>query len=98
MKEPKMRIGNTSAGILLAAFMLFLILAGCATTGGGSGNKAAALKQQQVDSAAIGSGTYNVLRFVTYGPYSQQLYGYFLYGDGIEVSVSGRIPGRLSAR
>ena len=92
MKELKVRKGKGSAGVLLAALMIFAI-SGCATTGGVGGSSAAALAQQHVDRVALGSRTYNTLRFVTYGPYPQQLYGYFLYGDGVEVSVSGRITG-----
>ncbi len=78
----------TAAAALLAAFLL----AGCATTGGGSGP--AALILRQVDATAPGSRSFNVIRVETYGPYVQQLYGYFLYRDGITVSVGGRITGK----
>jgi len=55
------------------------------------------LKWNQVNSAELmkteaGKQAYNTIRFATYGPKAQQLYGYFLYKDGIEVQPEQGIP------
>jgi len=55
------------------------------------------LKWNQVSSAELmkteaGKQAYNTVRFATYGPKAQQLYGYFLYKDGIEVQSEQGIP------
>jgi hypothetical protein len=55
------------------------------------------LKWNQVDAGALmksdaGKQAYNTIRFSTYGPKAQQLFGYFLYKDGIEVDMGGGIP------
>ena len=84
-----MKRGLTRA---MASALILLALAGCATTGGGSGP--AALMLRQVDASAPGSQSFNVIRVETFGPHVQQLYGYFLYGDGITVNVTGRLTGR----
>ena len=52
------------------------------------------LKWNQVDSAAMmksdaGKNTFNVIRFETFGPVAEQVFGYFLYKDGIEVVTNG---------
>jgi hypothetical protein len=78
-----------ATGALVAA-LLFLSLAGCATTGGGSSK---ALNWQQVDQSAFGSRQFNTMGLQTFGPNVRALYGYVLYGDGVTVSVSGRITG-----
>jgi hypothetical protein len=72
--------------------LVFLSLAGCATTGG-SGGSTQALDWKQVDPSAFGSRQFNTIGMQTYGPNDRQLYGYVLYGDGVTVSVSGRITG-----
>ena len=50
-----------------------------------------------VDVAALmrsdaGNQKFNVVRFQTYGPVSEQIFGYFLYRDGIEVVTGGGTP------
>ncbi len=76
----------------LVTALLFLSLTGCATTGG-SGGSTQALDWKQVDPSAFGSRQFNTIGMQTYGPNTRQLYGYVLYGDGVTVSVSGRITG-----
>jgi hypothetical protein len=85
-----MKTAWMTAGALAAALAI-LLLAGCATTGGGS---ATALTARQVDSAALGSQRLDAIRVETFGPNIQQLFGYFLYRDGITVNVTGRITGK----
>ncbi len=75
--------------VCLMAALAILALAGCATMGAGS----KALEWQQVNSAALGNERFNAIRVKTFGPYVQQLYGYFLYTDGTTVSVSGQMTG-----
>ena len=84
-----MKRGLTMA---MATALILLVLAGCATTGGGSGPSALTLRQ--VDASAFGSQTPNVVRVETFGPTMQQLFGYFLYRDGMTVSTYGRLTGR----
>jgi hypothetical protein len=43
-------------------------------------------------NSEAGKQAYNTIRFETYGPKAQQLFGYFLYKDGIEVDMGGGIP------
>ncbi len=55
------------------------------------------LKWNPVDPAAWVSGDpgkqpMNTIRFETYGPYAEQLFGYFLYKDGIDLVTGGGIP------
>ena len=76
---------GTTMGILC-----ILLAAGCATAD-------SYLKWRQVDAGALmkseaGKQAYNTIRFETYGPKVQQLFGYFLYKDGIEVDMGGGIP------
>jgi hypothetical protein len=52
------------------------------------------LKWNEVDTAALmksdaGKHKFNVVRFQTSGPVAEQVFGYFLYGDGIEVVTGG---------
>jgi hypothetical protein len=65
------------------------------------------LKWNQVDSAAMmksdaGMQKLNTVRFETFGPDAEQLFGYFLYKDGIEVITGEGIPqtrlGKLTLR
>jgi hypothetical protein len=79
------RIARAAVGILC-----ILLAAGCAPT-------SSYLKWNQVDAGVLmnseaGKQTYNTIRFETYGPKAQQLFGYFLYKDGIEVDMGGGIP------
>jgi hypothetical protein len=79
------RIARAAVGILC-----ILLAAGCAPT-------SSYLKWNQVDAGVLmnseaGKQAYNTIRFETYGPKAQQLFGYFLYKDGIEVDMGGGIP------
>ena len=76
-----------ATGALVAA-LVFLSLAGCATSGGSK-----TLDWKQVDPSAFGSRQFNTMGLQTEGPNVRALYGYVLYGDGVTVSVSGRITG-----
>ena len=76
-----------AAGALITT-LVFLSLAGCASSGGSK-----TLDWQQVDPSAFGNQQFNTLGLQTYGPNVRALYGYILYGDGVTVSVSGRITG-----
>jgi hypothetical protein len=80
-----------SSGKLTAVtiFAVMLVVVACAS--------APVLKWNQVDAGALmksdaGKQAYNTIRFSTYGPNAQQLFGYFLYKDGIEVDMGGGIP------
>lgn len=69
-------------GILVAALALGACAAGTI------------LKADEVDTAAVmkidaGQQKFNVVRFQTYGPVAEQVFGYFLYRDGIEVVTGG---------
>ena len=92
---------NPSSGKLSAVtvFAVMLVIGACA-----SGN---ILKWNQVDSAAMmksdaGMQKLNTVRFETFGPDAEQLFGYFLYKDGIEVITGEGIPqkrlGKLTLR
>jgi hypothetical protein len=74
----------------LSIFIMIFALAACAPA-------VTYLKWNQVDSGALmkseaGRQAYNTIRFATYGPKAEQLYGYFLYKDGIEVQSEQGIP------
>ena len=90
--------GTGRAGIVLTV-VLALSVAACAS--------GTILKWNQVDSAALmnserGGKKMNTIRFETFGPDAEQLFGYFLYKDGIEVITGGGIPqanlGKLTLR
>lgn len=74
----------------IVAVLCILIEAGCVST-------STYLKWKQVDAEALmkseaGKQAYNTIRFETYGPKAQQLFGYILYKDGIEVAMGEGIP------
>ena len=82
---------NPSSGKITAMMVIavMLVVGACAS--------APILKWNQVDAGALmksdaGKQAYNTIRFSTYGPKAQQLFGYFLYKDGIEVDMGGGIP------
>ncbi len=82
---------NTASGKITAVMVIavMLVVGACAS--------APILKWNQVDAGALmksdaGKQAYNTIRFSTYGPKAQQLFGYFLYKDGIEVDMGGGIP------
>ena len=77
-----------SSGMLTAVTVIAVILAVGACASG------TILKWNQVDVAALtrsdaGKQKFNVVRFQTYGPVAEQIFGYFLYRDGIEVVTGG---------
>jgi len=76
-------LGKVSIVLAVAA------LAACAT--------GTILRWNQVDAGALmqgdaGKQSYNVIRFETFGPRAEQIFGYVLYKDGIEVVTGGGIP------
>lgn len=76
------------AALMLAA-VLSLAVGACAS--------GTILKWNQVDSAALmssaqGQQKLNTIRFETFGPRAEQIFGYFLYKDGIEVVMGEGIP------
>ncbi len=76
--------------IEVIGILCILLAAGCAS-------QESYLRWNQIDAAALmkteaGKQAYNTIRFATYGPKAQQLYGYFLYKDGIEVQTEKGIP------
>ena len=90
--------GTGSATIVLIV-VLALAVSACAS--------GTILKWNQVDSAALmnserGGKKMSTIRFETFGPDAEQLFGYFLYKDGVEVITGGRIPqanlGKLTLR
>ena len=90
--------GTGSATIVLIV-VLALAVSACAS--------GTILKWNQVDSAALmnserGGKKMNTIRFETFGPDAEQLFGYFLYKDGVEVITGGGIPqanqGKLTLR
>ncbi len=67
---------------LLLTISIAVVL-GCAAT-------ATLLPWRDADTAAVMNSAaadqkWNTVRFVTAGPVTEQIYGYFLYGDGVEV-------------
>ena len=84
---PRSRV---APGVKLSMLIMIVALAACAPTG-------SYLKWSQVDAGGLmkseaGRQAYNTIRFATYGPKAEQLYGYFLYKDGIEVQSEQGIP------
>jgi hypothetical protein len=85
----KIRLESRKALTAVGILCIFLA-AGCALTG-------TLLRWNQVDASALmkseaGKQAFNTLRFQTFGPNAQQLFGYFLYKDGIQVETGGGIP------
>jgi hypothetical protein len=79
--------GRFALSLMIIA--IFTLVA-CAPTG-------TYLKWNQINAGALmkseaGKQAYNTIRFATYGPNAEQLYGYFLYRDGIEVQSEQGIP------
>ena len=87
MKGTKKPRAWLAAGTIVAV-LAFLSLAGCATSGSSK-----ALNWKQVDPSVFGSRQFNAMALQTYGANVRALYGYVLYGDGVTVSVGGRITG-----
>jgi len=85
---------------VLGAVLILFFLAGCAMMDGSAsgGNNATALELRQIDGSVIGRESLNAIRVETYGPNSQQLYGYFLYRDGLTVQVTGPMTGKRIGR
>jgi hypothetical protein len=81
---------------VLGSVLILFFLAGCATMDGSAsgGNNTTALELRQIDGSVFGRESFNVIRVETHGPNSQQLYGYFLYRDGLTVQVNGPMTGK----
>lgn len=82
-KTERSRVLKNAAPILLG---LFMALSACAA--------GAILKWNQVDNAALmrgptGNEKFNAIRVATFGPHAEQVFGYFLYRDGMEVITGG---------
>jgi len=78
--------GKMAAVAVIAAM---LVVGACAS--------GAILKWKQVDAGALiggdaGRQSFNAIRFETFGPRAEQLFGYFLYKDGIEVVAGQGYP------
>ena len=78
--------------VLLGKVSVVTVVAALAACASGS-----VLKWNQVDADALmgtgaGRQTYNAIRFETFGPRAEQIFGYFLYKDGIEVVTGEGIP------
>ncbi len=77
---------STRRGIAVILALVFVMLSGCA--------QYAILKSNPVHPAKIAGSdaankTYNALRFESFGPYMEQIYGYLLYGEGMDVVWEG---------
>ena len=75
--------------VVVTIIAVMLVIGACAS--------GTILKWNQVDSAAMmksdtGKQKLNTVRFETFGPEAEQLYGYFLYKEGIEVITGEGIP------
>ncbi|NPV03180.1 MAG: hypothetical protein HPY67_00385 [Syntrophaceae bacterium] len=86
-----------TAALTIILFLFFLLA--CAP--------GAYLKWNQVDAAALAAGPaggekLNAIRVATFGPHAEQIHGYFLYRDGVEVVTGGGASieriGKLSLR
>ncbi|MGE5856522.1 MAG: hypothetical protein ACM34C_08150 [Syntrophaceae bacterium] len=85
----EMRSKEKMVGTFIGILCIFLAV-GCASTG-------TYLKWNQIDTAAFlrsdpAKQAYNAIRYETFGPKAEQLIGYFLYKDGIEVVTGEGIP------
>jgi hypothetical protein len=94
MHEMKARV------TVLGSVLILFFLAGCATTGDSAsgGNNATALELRRIDGSVFGRESFNVIRVETHGPNSPQLYGYFLYRDGLAVQINGPMTGKTLGR
>ena len=77
---------RTWRGIAVILALGLVALSGCA--------QYQYLKDNPVDPAGIAASEaankkYNALRFESFGPYMEQIYGYVLYGDGTEILTDG---------
>jgi len=88
-----MNLVTGKSGSRAATVVLVVVLA-AAVSACASGT---ILKWNQVDAAALMSGPQgdqklNAIRFETFGPKAEQIIGYFLYKDGVEVVTGEGIP------
>ncbi len=72
---------------VLGAVLILFSIAGCAAT-------TTSLELRPIDESVFGRESFNAIRVETRGPDSQQLYGYFLYRDGLTVQVTGPMTGK----
>ncbi len=72
---------------VLGSILITFSLAGCTAT-------TTSLEIRPIDGSVFGRESFNAIRLETHGPDSQQLYGYFLYRDGLTVQVTGPMIGK----
>jgi hypothetical protein len=97
MNRGKRRCATMKARMkTLGSVLILFSLLGCAMTGGpaSGGNSAIKLEIRQIDGSVLGSESFNTIRVEMNGPNSPQLYGYFLYRDGLTVQVAGPMTGK----
>jgi len=99
MKTQTRHAHGTAASSIVLCLILFAGLFACAP--------GVILKWNQVDAGVLAAGPaggekLNAIRVATFGPYAEQVHGYFLYRDGIEVVTGGGASieriGKLSLR
>ena len=86
MKTQTRSAHGTAASSIVLCLILFAGLFACAP--------GVILKWNQVDAGVLAAGPaggekLNAIRVATFGPYAEQIYGYFLYRDGVEVITGG---------
>jgi hypothetical protein len=89
MKTPTTSRTRKPIALVILSFSLPVFLFACAS--------GTILKWNQLDAVSLmgsdpGKQKLNTIRFETYGPDAEQLFGYFLYKEGIEVITGGGIP------
>jgi len=73
-------------GIVVALVLGAMMLSGCAQNVYLKSNPVEPARIVETDAA---NKIYNAARFESFGPYMQQIYGYFLYDEGADVVVNG---------
>jgi hypothetical protein len=87
--NPMTAKGGCGKAVTMMVLALAFVIGSCAS--------GTILKWNQVDAGALmrgdaGRQSYNAIRFETFGPTAEQLFGYFLYKDGVEVVAGEGIP------
>ena len=73
-------------GMSIALVLGFVMLSGCAQNVYLNSNPVNPARVVETDAANV---NYNAARFESFGPYPEQVYGYFLYDEGADVTVNG---------
>jgi hypothetical protein len=76
----------TRRGITVMLVLGFVMLSGCAQYAVLKSNPVVPARAMESEAA---NKTYNALRFESFGPYMEQIYGYLLYGEGMDVVWDG---------